>query len=175
MHLIELTEFVTKTPLSSALFQKSSPRHGGKAVEYICVYLWWPSILTTNVPLPPYGSLLSTTIANQRGAKKANPPPNVNFDMMDLQFSTSSLIHFLGGGNGPIRFFRVDFYGEELTLRLDDEAITFKVGQTSRYSYNDVVSINRIDVIDIACEEYAQEVLGFSDSSTAGNPTSYRL
>ncbi|GJY63219.1 reverse transcriptase domain-containing protein [Tanacetum coccineum] len=65
----------------------------------------------------------------------------------------------------------IDVYGEELTLRVDDEAITFKVGQTSRYSYNDVVSINRIDVIDVSCEEYAQEVLGFSDSSTSGNPT----
>ncbi|GJZ67451.1 reverse transcriptase domain-containing protein [Tanacetum coccineum] len=65
----------------------------------------------------------------------------------------------------------IDVYGEELTLRVDDEAITFKVGQTLRYSYNDVVSINRIDVIDVACEEYAQEVLGFSDSSTSGNPT----
>ncbi|GKF08612.1 reverse transcriptase domain-containing protein [Tanacetum coccineum] len=65
----------------------------------------------------------------------------------------------------------IDVYGEELTLRVDDEAITFKVGQTSRYSYNDVVSINRIDVIDVACEEYAQEVLGFSDNSTSGNPT----
>ncbi|GJX76037.1 reverse transcriptase domain-containing protein [Tanacetum coccineum] len=65
----------------------------------------------------------------------------------------------------------IDVYGEELTLRVDDEAITFKVGQTSRYSYNDVVSINRIDVIDVACEKYAQKVLGFSDSSTSGNPT----
>ncbi|GJT03401.1 reverse transcriptase domain-containing protein [Tanacetum coccineum] len=65
----------------------------------------------------------------------------------------------------------IDAYGEELTLRVDDEAITFKIGQTSRYSYNDVVSINLIDVIDVACEEYAQEVLGFSDSSTSGNPT----
>ncbi|GKD75206.1 reverse transcriptase domain-containing protein [Tanacetum coccineum] len=65
----------------------------------------------------------------------------------------------------------IDVYSKELTLRVDDEAITFKVGQTSRYSYNDVVSINRIDVIDVACEEYAQEVLGFSDSSTSGNPT----
>ncbi|GJS69073.1 reverse transcriptase domain-containing protein [Tanacetum coccineum] len=36
----------------------------------------------------------------------------------------------------------IDVYGEELTLRVDDEAITFKV-----------------------------EVLGFSDSSTSGNPT----
>ncbi|GJU03304.1 reverse transcriptase domain-containing protein, partial [Tanacetum coccineum] len=38
----------------------------------------------------------------------------------------------------------IDVYGEELTLQVDDEAITFK---------------------------YAQEVLGFSDSSTSGNPT----
>ncbi|GJT90570.1 reverse transcriptase domain-containing protein [Tanacetum coccineum] len=64
----------------------------------------------------------------------------------------------------------IDVYGEELTLRVDDEAITFKVGRTSRYSYNDAVSINRINVIDVACEEYAQEVLGFSDNSTSGNP-----
>ncbi|GJR55937.1 reverse transcriptase domain-containing protein [Tanacetum coccineum] len=45
----------------------------------------------------------------------------------------------------------------ELTLRVDDEAITFKVGQTSRYSYNNAKSVNRIDVIDVSCEEYAQE------------------
>nr|GFA54300.1 reverse transcriptase domain-containing protein [Tanacetum cinerariifolium] len=48
-------------------------------------------------------------------------------------------------------------YGEELTLCVDDEAITLKVGQTSTYSYNNDESINRIDVIDIACEEYVQE------------------
>ncbi|GJX70045.1 reverse transcriptase domain-containing protein [Tanacetum coccineum] len=65
----------------------------------------------------------------------------------------------------------IDVYGKELTLRVDDEAITFKVGQTSRYFYNDAESVNRIDVIDVSCEEYAQEVLGFSDSSTSGNPT----
>ncbi|GJT46868.1 reverse transcriptase domain-containing protein [Tanacetum coccineum] len=67
----------------------------------------------------------------------------------------------------------IDVYGEELTLRVDDEAITFKVGQTSRYSYSDAESVNRIDVIDLSCEEYAQEVLVFSDSSTSGNPTLY--
>ncbi|GJX30908.1 reverse transcriptase domain-containing protein [Tanacetum coccineum] len=61
----------------------------------------------------------------------------------------------------------IDVYGEELTLRVDEEAITFKVGQTSRYSYNNAKSVNRIDVIDVSCEEYAQEVLGF----LSGNPT----
>nr|GEU52538.1 reverse transcriptase domain-containing protein [Tanacetum cinerariifolium] len=65
----------------------------------------------------------------------------------------------------------IDVYGEELTPRVDDEAITFKVGQTSKYSYNDAESINRINVIDVACEEYVQEVLGFSDNSKSGNPT----
>ncbi|GJZ04224.1 reverse transcriptase domain-containing protein [Tanacetum coccineum] len=66
----------------------------------------------------------------------------------------------------------IDVYSEELTLRHDDEAVTFKVGQTSRYFYNDAESINQIDVIDVACGEYAQEVLGFLEISTSGNPTS---
>ncbi|GJV68035.1 reverse transcriptase domain-containing protein [Tanacetum coccineum] len=64
----------------------------------------------------------------------------------------------------------IDVYGEELTLRVNDEAITFKVGHTSRYSRN-YETVNQVNVIDVACEEYAQEVLGFSDSSTSGNPT----
>ncbi|GJU08298.1 hypothetical protein Tco_1124728, partial [Tanacetum coccineum] len=57
----------------------------------------------------------------------------------------------------------IDVYGEELTLRVDDEAITFKVGQTSRYSRN-YNTVNQVNVIDVACEEYAQEVLGFLDN-----------
>ncbi|GJU18999.1 DNA-directed DNA polymerase [Tanacetum coccineum] len=31
--------------------------------------------------------------------------------------------------------------------------------------------VNQVNVIDVACEEYAQEVLGFLDSSSNGNPT----
>ncbi|GKD57961.1 reverse transcriptase domain-containing protein, partial [Tanacetum coccineum] len=65
----------------------------------------------------------------------------------------------------------IDVYGKELTLLVDDEAITFKVGQTSRYSYNDVESVNEINVINVSYEEHAQEVLEFSNSSTSGNPT----
>ncbi|GKE52884.1 reverse transcriptase domain-containing protein [Tanacetum coccineum] len=64
----------------------------------------------------------------------------------------------------------IDVYGDELTLRVNDEAITFKVRQTSRYSRN-YKMVNQVNVIDVACEEYAQEVLGFSDSSTSVNPT----
>nr|GEX75852.1 reverse transcriptase domain-containing protein [Tanacetum cinerariifolium] len=65
----------------------------------------------------------------------------------------------------------IDVYGEELTLRVDDEEITFKVGQTSKYSYNDAKLFNQLDVIDLACEKYVQEVLGFSNNSKSGSPT----
>ncbi|GJY75138.1 hypothetical protein Tco_0480254 [Tanacetum coccineum] len=50
----------------------------------------------------------------------------------------------------------IDVYGEELTLRVDDEAITFKVGQTLRYSRS-YETVNQVNVIDVACEEYAQK------------------
>nr|GEZ04483.1 reverse transcriptase domain-containing protein [Tanacetum cinerariifolium] len=68
----------------------------------------------------------------------------------------------------------VDVLKGKLTLRVGKEAITFNLDQTSRYSsnYNDMAA-NRIDVIDMACEEYSQEVLGFSDVIASGNPTPY--
>nr|GEX73311.1 reverse transcriptase domain-containing protein [Tanacetum cinerariifolium] len=68
----------------------------------------------------------------------------------------------------------IDVFKGDLTLRVGKEDITFNLDQTSRYSanYNDMTS-NRIDVIDMACEEYSQEVLGFSDVITSGNPTHY--
>ncbi|GJR03531.1 reverse transcriptase domain-containing protein [Tanacetum coccineum] len=65
----------------------------------------------------------------------------------------------------------IDVHGEQMTLRHDDQSITFKVGDTKTFSYNIIESVNRVDVIDVACEEYAQEVLGFLDISKSGNPT----
>ncbi|GKD82390.1 hypothetical protein Tco_1349229, partial [Tanacetum coccineum] len=68
----------------------------------------------------------------------------------------------------------IDVYAGELTLRVGKDAVTFNLDQTSRYSsnYNDT-SVNRINVIDMACEEYSQEVLGFSNVIVSGNPTPY--
>nr|GEZ24038.1 reverse transcriptase domain-containing protein [Tanacetum cinerariifolium] len=62
----------------------------------------------------------------------------------------------------------IDVYAGELTLRVGNKAITFNLDQTLRYSANyDVMSVNRIDLIDVDCEEYSQEVLGF----VSVNPT----
>ncbi|GKE54605.1 reverse transcriptase domain-containing protein, partial [Tanacetum coccineum] len=65
----------------------------------------------------------------------------------------------------------IDVHSEQMTLRHDDQSITFKVGDTKTFSYNTIELVNRVDVIDVACEEYAQEVLGFSNISKSGNPT----
>nr|GEX12385.1 reverse transcriptase domain-containing protein [Tanacetum cinerariifolium] len=65
----------------------------------------------------------------------------------------------------------IDVHGEQMTLRHDDQSITFKVGDTNTFSYNIIESVNRVDVIDVACEEFAQEVLGFLNISKSGNPT----
>ncbi|GJR20312.1 reverse transcriptase domain-containing protein [Tanacetum coccineum] len=66
----------------------------------------------------------------------------------------------------------IDVYEGEITLRVGKEAITFNLDQTSRYTANyHHMTANRIDVIELACEEYSQEVLGFSDSVAYGNPS----
>ncbi|GJR12312.1 reverse transcriptase domain-containing protein [Tanacetum coccineum] len=64
----------------------------------------------------------------------------------------------------------IDVYGEEITLRVDNEALTFNPDQTTRYSSTNDKSVKRIDIIDAVCEEYAPELLGFSNSS-GDNPT----
>ncbi|GKG04797.1 reverse transcriptase domain-containing protein, partial [Tanacetum coccineum] len=49
----------------------------------------------------------------------------------------------------------IDVYEGEITLRVGREAIIFNLDQTSRYTANyNHMTANRIDVIDMACEEY---------------------
>nr|GEW53868.1 hypothetical protein [Tanacetum cinerariifolium] len=66
----------------------------------------------------------------------------------------------------------INVYGEEITLRVNDESVTFNLNQTMRYSLTyDDNSVNRVDVIDIACEEFVQEVLNIQYNSKSSNPT----
>ncbi|GJZ23424.1 hypothetical protein Tco_0560883 [Tanacetum coccineum] len=53
-------------------------------------------------------------------------------------------------------------YEGEITLRHDDQSLTLKCSDTP-ISYNNIESLNRVNLIDDTCEEYSQEVLGFSD------------
>ncbi|GKC28255.1 hypothetical protein Tco_1035549 [Tanacetum coccineum] len=56
-----------------------------------------------------------------------------------------------------------------MTLDMMTNTSPSKLGDTIAFSYNTSESSSQIDVIDIACEEYVQEVLEISES---GNPTS---
>nr|GEV04786.1 hypothetical protein [Tanacetum cinerariifolium] len=56
----------------------------------------------------------------------------------------------------------IDVYGEEITLRVNDESITFNLDQVMKYSNN---SVSRVNVINIASEEVVQ------DNSKSSNPT----
>ncbi|GKC97298.1 DNA-directed DNA polymerase [Tanacetum coccineum] len=42
----------------------------------------------------------------------------------------------------------IDVYGEEITLQVDNETVTFNLDQTTRYSSTNDKSVNRIDIID---------------------------
>nr|GEW77921.1 reverse transcriptase domain-containing protein [Tanacetum cinerariifolium] len=57
----------------------------------------------------------------------------------------------------------IDVYEGEITQRHDDKSLTLKCGDTPSISYNNLESLNKVDLIDATCEEYSQEVLGFTD------------
>nr|GEZ79005.1 reverse transcriptase domain-containing protein [Tanacetum cinerariifolium] len=65
----------------------------------------------------------------------------------------------------------IDVYKGEIILRHDEQSLTLKCGDTPSISYNNFESLNNVDLIDATCEEYSQEVLGFSDVVASGNPT----
>nr|GEZ72512.1 reverse transcriptase domain-containing protein [Tanacetum cinerariifolium] len=57
----------------------------------------------------------------------------------------------------------IDVYEGEITLRHDDQSLTLKCRDTPSISYNNLESLNKVDLIDATCEEYSQAVLGFTN------------
>ncbi|GJW63962.1 hypothetical protein Tco_0115846 [Tanacetum coccineum] len=103
--------------------------------------------------------------APQKASRKAWRSRQLYFEGADPRVPLILGRSFLRTGRALI-----DVYGEEITLRVDNEAVTFNLDQTTRYSSTNDKSVNRIDIIDAVCEEYTLELLGFSNSSS-GNPT----
>nr|GFA16410.1 reverse transcriptase domain-containing protein [Tanacetum cinerariifolium] len=61
----------------------------------------------------------------------------------------------------------------EIILRHDDQSLTLKCGDKPSISYNNFESLKKVDLIDATCEEYSQEVLGFTDTVSAEVSTPY--
>nr|GEZ50503.1 reverse transcriptase domain-containing protein [Tanacetum cinerariifolium] len=57
----------------------------------------------------------------------------------------------------------IDVYKGEITLRHDDQSLTLKCRYTPSISYNNLESLNKVDLRDATCEEYSQVVVGFTD------------
>nr|GEY41846.1 hypothetical protein [Tanacetum cinerariifolium] len=67
----------------------------------------------------------------------------------------------------------INVYEGEIILRHDDQSLTLKCGDTPSISYNNFESLNKVDLIDATCEEYSQEVLGFTDVVSTEVSTPY--
>nr|GEY30582.1 reverse transcriptase domain-containing protein [Tanacetum cinerariifolium] len=94
--------------------------------------------------------------------------PDLTPTCMTLELVDHSISHPIGVAE--------DVYVKvgKLTLRVGKDAMTFNLDKTSRYSANyNKMTAKQIDIIDMACEEYSQEVWGFSDVILSGNPTPY--
>nr|GEX83801.1 reverse transcriptase domain-containing protein [Tanacetum cinerariifolium] len=101
------------------------------------------------------------------------PRIDVCHALADLDFKTDPRVPLILG-RSFLRTGRalIDVYGEEITLRVNNESVTFNLNQTMRYSLTyDDNSVNRVDVIDIAYEEFVQDVLDFQYNPKSSNPT----
>nr|GEV58981.1 reverse transcriptase domain-containing protein [Tanacetum cinerariifolium] len=67
----------------------------------------------------------------------------------------------------------IDVYEGEIILKHDDQSLTLNCGDIPSISYNNFKSLNKVDLIDATCEEYSQEVLGFSNVVTNEVSTPY--
>ncbi|GJW15667.1 hypothetical protein Tco_0019800 [Tanacetum coccineum] len=89
----------------------------------------------------------------------------------DLELADVQSLKPIGNANrsssngGKVPIFQLIRRGIRYHLNLDQTSNT-----TADYNH---MTVNKIDVIDMACDEYSQEVLGFSNVIASGNPTPY--
>nr|GEU53428.1 reverse transcriptase domain-containing protein [Tanacetum cinerariifolium] len=135
-------------------------------------------------------SLPSNTIPNPKGEAKAIttrsgmsykeppiPPPGVEQQepteaTKDTELPNFIVLDFIADPRVPLILGRpflstahafIDVYEGEIILRHDEQSLTLKCGNTPSISYNNFQYLNKVDLIDATCDEYSQEVLGFSD------------
>nr|GFA50790.1 reverse transcriptase domain-containing protein [Tanacetum cinerariifolium] len=106
-------------------------------------------------------SLPSDTIPNPKGEAKAI---TTRSDFVVLDFIADPRVSLiLGRPFLSTAHALIDVYEGEIILHHDDQSLTLKCGDKPSISYNNFQSLNKVDLIDATCEEYLQEVLGFSD------------
>nr|GEW06184.1 reverse transcriptase domain-containing protein [Tanacetum cinerariifolium] len=154
--LIELTKTPLNKNCSAVVLKKLSEKLGDPGRFLIpCDFLEFDNCLAL-ADLGASINLIPLSIW-----KKLRLPILNDTKMVFYSRSSSTVIlgrPFLGTAHALI-----DVYEGEITLRHDEQSLTLKCGDTPSISYNNFESLNKVDLIDATCEEYSQEVLGFSD------------
>ncbi|GJR60694.1 hypothetical protein Tco_1502856 [Tanacetum coccineum] len=125
------------------------------------------------------GTLPSNTVTNPKEDLKVEREPEVTKDTMpptnngsteDIQPPVVPVVHHESISepvNAPVSASKPNQKASiPFPSRRNDERTSY----TANYNH---MTANRIDVIDMACEEYSQEVLSFSNVISSGNPTPY--
>nr|GEY00721.1 reverse transcriptase domain-containing protein [Tanacetum cinerariifolium] len=149
----------------------------GASINFMPLSIWKKLSLPELTPVRMTLKLADRSITRPKGVAE-----DIFFKVGKFHFSTDFVVvDFEADPRVPLilgRYFLrtrralIDVYGEEITLRVNDESVTFNLNQTMRYfSTYDDNSVNRVNVIDIACEEFVQDVLDFQYNFKSSNPT----
>nr|GEY32545.1 reverse transcriptase domain-containing protein [Tanacetum cinerariifolium] len=106
--------------------------------------------------MPKFASTLKALIGNKKKlSEMARTPMNEHSDFVVVDFEPDPKVPLILG-RCFLKTSRalIDVHKGELTPRIRNEAITYNLDQTSRYSANyDQTTTNKIDVTDEACED----------------------
>nr|GFA17186.1 reverse transcriptase domain-containing protein [Tanacetum cinerariifolium] len=172
--LIELT----KTPLNencSAIVLKQLPKKLGDLGRFLipCEFLEFDNCLAL-ADLGVSINLMSLSIWKQLKL------PTLNNTKMVLELADRTISKPTGvAENVFVKTFSEHCSCTNRCLRRrdypthDDQSLTLKCGDKPSISYNNFQSLNKVDLIDATCEEYSQEVLGFSNVVANEVSTSY--
>nr|GEU91034.1 DNA-directed DNA polymerase [Tanacetum cinerariifolium] len=149
----------------------------GASISFMPLFVWEELLLPKLTP-----TCMTLKLADRTESKPVGIAKDVSVKVGVFQFPADFVVvDFEPDPRVPLILERcflktgralIDVHKGELTLRIKNEAITYNLDQTSRYSANyDQMTANKINVTNEACEEYSQEVLGFSDVTASGSPT----
>nr|GFA28178.1 reverse transcriptase domain-containing protein [Tanacetum cinerariifolium] len=140
----------------------------GASINLMPLYIWKKLRLPTLNDTKMVLKLADRTISKPTGVAK-----NVFVKVGKFYFPANFVIpDFVADPHVPLILGRpflstahalIDVYEGEITIRHDDQSLTLKCGDTPSISYNNLESLNKVDLIDATCEEYSQEVFGFTD------------
>nr|GEZ72118.1 reverse transcriptase domain-containing protein [Tanacetum cinerariifolium] len=155
--LIELTKMPLKENCSAVVLKKLPEKHGDPGRFLIpCDFSEFDNCLTL-ADLEESINLIPLSIWKKLKLPTLNDTKMV-LELADRTISKPTRRPFLSTAHALI-----DVYEGEIILRHDDQSLTLKCGDKTSISYNNFQSLNKVDLIDATCEEYSQEVLGFSD------------